>query len=444
MKGWGRGDTYHDGRDEEQRSADGADDDEHVHSVLALVLLPFRLLFRSFRRRWRGRARRHSGRGGPALGQRPGRLRGEDGLDEALDFAAGDADVEEGRIGGLVLGVDLAGVLAEDLAHQLQVLRALPHQLAGLALGDLDVALEHGVVLEAELEGRDGHALRDGDEVEDGLLLDTGHVEEAVFGFLQGEEHHFALALEGLLLVLGQEDLGQTVDVLAPDLARPEVALVVVVFPDVADDVGLLQELAHALHQLRPLQQDRVGQTGLHKQPGETLADQTSDVVAVQLVIFDRVHTLLVVLGVLRIIGHTIAHPLGNVPDNNLVRLLHRLELPTHHIELNQKLAVLLIRSIAVKVPSFIVKVLVELAKHGLLSREGNGHVILDGIQTSQDEVEQADGDQQFRVQLLNDGGEGARRELEQAEALLQVLRLLVLIALVHGLVPQFPLDDRA
>jgi hypothetical protein len=143
--------------------------------------------------------------------------------------------------------VDLASVLAEDLADKLQVLSALPHERAGVTLGDLDVALKHGVVLEAKFEGSDGHALGDGDEVEDGLLLYASHVEQAVLGLLKCKENHLALTLKGLLFVLWQEDLGEGVDILAPDLARPEVALVVVVLSDVADDVGLLQELAQPL-----------------------------------------------------------------------------------------------------------------------------------------------------------------------------------------------------
>ena len=372
------------------------------------------------------------------------RLAREDGLDEALDLATGNADVHEIGVGGLVLGVNLAGVLAENLADELQVLCALPHERAGVTLCDLDVALKHLVVLEAELKSSDGHGLGDGDEVEDGLFLDTGHVEEAVFGALEGEEDHLTLALKSLLLVLRKEDLGQGVDVLAPDLARPEVALVVVVFPDVADDVGLLEELTHALHQLGPLEQHRVRQASLDEQTGKTLTNKTGDVVAVQLVVFDRVHTLLEVLSVVGVISHAVAHPLGDVPDDDLLSLLDLAEFPADNVKLDQKLAILLIGTILSERPSWVVENLVELAQQRLLLRYGDGHVVLNCVETSEDQVEQADRHKKLGVELLDDCCERARSELEETEALFQVGRLLGLIALVDGLVPDGPLYDGA
>jgi hypothetical protein len=44
-------------------------------------------------------------------------------------------------------------------------------------------------------------------------------------------------------------------------------------------------------------------------------------------------------------------------------------------------------------------------------------HIIFDGIQAAQDEVEEADGHQQLGVEFLDDGREGARGQVEEVEA---------------------------
>lgn len=438
--------TDHNEGDKEKRGTDSAEDDEHVHSVCGLFSLLGFLFLCSERhcRCSRGLSSNSGRRVLLSLSQCPRRLGREDGLDEALNLATCNTDVHESRVGRLALGMDLAGVFTEDLADKLQVLGTLPHERASVSLGDLDVALEHGVVLVAEFESSDGHALRDGDEVEDGLLFDTSHVEEAVLGTLEREENHLTLTLKSLLLVLGQEDLRKRVDVLAPDLARPEVALIVMVLPDVADNVGLLQELTHALHQLGPLEQDGVRQASLDEQPCETLSNETCNVVAVQLVVFDGVHTLLKMLRVLCVVGHAIAHPLGNVLDDDLVLLLDGGKFPTDNIKLDQQLAILLIGTVLREGPCGVVEDLIESSQQRLLLRYRNGHVILDCVESSEDQVEQADRKQEFGVELLNDSGERARCEGEETEALLHVLGLLRLIALMDSLVPDFPLDNGA
>ena len=216
------------------------------------------------------------------------------------------------------------------------------------------------------------------------------------------------------------------------------------VFPDVADDVGLLEELTHALHQLGPLEQHRVRQASLDEQTGKTLTNKTGDVVAVQLVVFDRVHTLLEVLSVIGVISHAVAHPLGDVPDDDLVSLFDLAELPADNVKLDQKLAILLIGTILSERPSWVVENLVELAQQRLLLRYGDGHVVLNCVETSEDQVEQADRHKKLGVELLDDCCERARSELEETEALFQVGRLLGLIALVDGLVPDGPLYDGA
>ena len=82
----------------------------------------------------------------------------------------------------VVLLRNLAAIPLEDLAHKLEILRRLDHQLASLALGNLYVLLEDVVVLEAGVQCRNSHSLRDGAEVEHALLPQTCKVVQAVVG----------------------------------------------------------------------------------------------------------------------------------------------------------------------------------------------------------------------------------------------------------------------
>lgn len=46
-------------------------------------------------------------------------------------------------------------------------------------------------------------------------------------------------------------------------------------------------------------------------------------------------------------------------------------------------------------------------------------------------------------MQLLDDGTEATARQVEEVEAFSQSDRLLVFVALVYGVVPDLPLNDR-
>src|SRR5262249_21378846 len=65
-----------------------------------------------------------------------------------LYLSAGDADGQVVGVAGVVLPVYPPGVAAERVAQHAQVLGRLDHELAGVALGDLDVAVEDGRVAE--------------------------------------------------------------------------------------------------------------------------------------------------------------------------------------------------------------------------------------------------------------------------------------------------------
>ena len=91
----------------------------------------------------------------------------------------------------IVFLVDLGRILLENLRHQLKVLCRLNHQLARVSLGDLHVPLEHIVVLEADIQGSNGHGLRDSAEVENALLFETREVVDAIVGAGQRIQYHF-------------------------------------------------------------------------------------------------------------------------------------------------------------------------------------------------------------------------------------------------------------
>jgi hypothetical protein len=78
----------------------------------------------------------------------------------------------------------------------------------------------------------------------------------------------------------------------------------------------------------------------------------------------------------------------------------------------------------------------------GLLGLERDGHVVFNGVETTQDQVEETDGDKELGVQFLDDSSETAAGHLEVLEALLELRAFLGLVALMNGIVPELPLDD--
>lgn len=106
-------------------------------------------------------------------------------------LATGNADVQKIGVHGVVSLVYLSRILLENLADGVEILRALRHELARIALGDLDISLEEVLILEAQLECCDGHALGNCAKVEHALVSDSSEVEKTVIGTSQCEIHHF-------------------------------------------------------------------------------------------------------------------------------------------------------------------------------------------------------------------------------------------------------------
>lgn len=101
-----------------------------------------------------------------------------------------DADAQEVGVSRVVLGMYAASILPEDIADCGEILGRLHHDLAGVALGDLDVSLKNCRVPEDSIQSRNGHALGYGNEVENALFLHACHVEEAFLSVLECVHDH--------------------------------------------------------------------------------------------------------------------------------------------------------------------------------------------------------------------------------------------------------------
>lgn len=300
------------------------------------------------------------------------------------------------------------------------------------------------MILKANFKGGYSHGLGDGAEIEHALLLDAGEIEQAVIGPFQRRQDHFRAGGKCLVLILRLEEVLKVLDVLGPDFFGPESSLVVKIFLDVTDDVDLLQELAHGLVQVGPLEEGGIRLALFDEQARAAFADKACNVVTVLLVVLDRVDAVVVdaKLAFLDIVGHPVAHALGDVLDDGLVGRLELLELLNDDIELDTELSVLLVWTVLGEGPSVLLDDVVEVAKDGLLLRQWYRHVIFDGVKAAQDQIEDGDGDEDVRVQLQNDGHEAAAGHGQKMEASLQRLALLGLITLVHGVVPDLPAPD--
>ena len=336
-----------------------------------------------------------------------------------------------------------ASVLAEHLVDQTQVLGRLHHQLASITLGDLDVALEDCWVAEAQFEGSNGHGLGNRTEVEHALLTQTSEVEKTVLDVFQCVQDHLGTTVQSDIEILRLEEVVKVVDVLGPNLFGPKAAAIIVVFPDITDDIRLLQEETHGLMKMFALQQSGVAKLRLDEQTGETFTDQTGHVVAIQVVLLNGHDAGIVGFGLTGIVGHTVAHLVGDVPDDFLVGGLQVLELGDDVVELNQQLTVLLLRPVAIEGPAIPLEEVLEVAKQRLLGRKRDRGVILDGIQATQDQVEQTHGEQQLGMKFLDNGAKTPAGLVEELEAGLLCFGFVLLVTLMDGDVPDFPIIKR-
>mmetsp|Transcript_36980 Transcript_36980/g.114189 ORF Transcript_36980/g.114189 Transcript_36980/m.114189 type:complete len:444 (+) Transcript_36980:332-1663(+) len=333
-------------------------------------------------------------------------------------LAPGREAALDGVVAGVLhaqLGAQLVAVAAELREHGLEV-AAVEDDLAREALADLDLVLEDdGVVVELH-EGRDGHHLRDGAEEDDGALLERRHVVDAVGHVLERVGHHGVEALDGLLLVLLGLEVGELLAVVAPDLLGPEHArrLLDDVLVVVADDVGLLEEEAHAVGDAQVLGDRRVLEPARREEAREAVADEAGDVVAVEVVVGLGHHL------VLEEVHHAHRHAVADVGDDLQVRRLQLLALARHAEELLEQRALLALAD-AVDVPVVEQQLLVERGEDLALGLHGDRHVVLDGVEPAQHEVEQANGVAQLVVELDDDGREAAGHVGQDVVAELEV-----------------------
>lgn len=192
--------------------------------------------------------------------------------------------------------------------------------------------------------------------------------------------------------------------------------------------------------QLRALQQSGVTEPGLDKEASEAFANQSSDIVAVQIILLLGLHTSILLLCLHGIVSHAIAHLFGDVLDDSLVFRLHVHELGDDVVELNQQLTVLLLRPIPSESPAILRQDVLEVPQERFLCNQGNGSVILDSIQPTEDQVENADRNQQFGMQLLDHSTEAAAGFIQKLETNLLILGLVLLVTLMRRVVPDFPM----
>jgi hypothetical protein len=109
-------------------------------------------------------------------------------------------------------------------------------------------------------------------------------------------------------------------------------------------------------------------------------------------------------------------------------------------LELNQQLPILLLRTVPSEVPAILGEEVLEIPEEGLLGLKGNGGVILNGIQTTEDKVEDGDRKEELGVQLLDDGAEAATGLVQELVANLLCLGVVLRITLMGRVVPDFPM----
>lgn len=73
------------------------------------------------------------------------------------------------------------------------------------------------------------------------------------------------------------------------------------------------------------------------------------------------------------------------------------------------------------EIPALDVELLVERLEQGCLLLDGNGHVVLDGVESAEDEVKDGDDARKVTVEFVNDGGETPRGLVEQLVAALHL-----------------------
>mmetsp|Transcript_17480 Transcript_17480/g.38078 ORF Transcript_17480/g.38078 Transcript_17480/m.38078 type:complete len:432 (-) Transcript_17480:279-1574(-) len=279
---------------------------------------------------------------------------------------------------------ELVGELRDRLAELAHV-RHLHADARRHAPPDLHHPREHPRVVVALRQCRDRHHLWDGAELEDLLVGELGHVVEAVGHVRERVGHQVVQALHRRVRVLLLLEVLELVGVVPPDLLGPEHAgrgQLVDVLQVVADDVRLLQELAHGVGDLLHLQEVLALELGHGEQLGQAHAHQPRHIEAVLVVLLHLLHFLGNEL------RHARAHAAGDLCDDVLVLRLE-LDEGIHHQGILLHQAVVL-PSPDVHDEASVCTLFIETQQHGDLLLHFNGHVILNRVQRAKYEVEHA------------------------------------------------------
>mmetsp|Transcript_14506 Transcript_14506/g.43587 ORF Transcript_14506/g.43587 Transcript_14506/m.43587 type:complete len:789 (-) Transcript_14506:136-2502(-) len=314
----------------------------------------------------------------------------------------------------------------EPEVHTLEA-AAVQDELARLALADLDDAREDIRVVVALGKGGDGHDLRDGAEAEHLGIPQQREVIEALRNELERVRHEVVQAGQRAALILRERELAERLGrVELPDLLGPERAAVHEVLEVVPDDVGLLQEEAHGVAERQEVGLDgrvlvglaRGLEAGDAEEAREALPDEARDEVAVPVVLRHGGRALAEVLG--DELGHALAHALRDVGDDLAGRRRKVPENARDRVELLKQQGLVALahaghRPVARLAERRVVKGAQVLALD-VIAGEG-GHVIFDGVEAAQDDVEDEHVEAEPLGQLANDGREGARDAAEDVVA---------------------------
>ena len=146
----------------------------------------------------------------------------------------------------------------------------------------------------------------------------------------------------------------------------------------------------------------------------------------VQIVVLGAVDAIGVVLGIVGVVCHSIAHLLGDVRDDDSILGLDIRKFLDNHIELDEQLPILLIGAIAVKSPTILIDGGTKVSEQGFLLGQWYGHVIFDRVQATEDQVEDGHRQKKLGMKFLYHRAEASTCLIEEVEASLLIGTLVV------------------
>mmetsp|Transcript_75258 Transcript_75258/g.243345 ORF Transcript_75258/g.243345 Transcript_75258/m.243345 type:complete len:365 (-) Transcript_75258:1184-2278(-) len=348
--------------------------------------------------------------------------------------------------------------MREPPMHRIRAVDAAADEPCGEAFADFNDSREELGVVKALRKRGDGHHLRNSAKAVDGWRLQAVKVLQTIGNQLKCVRNELVQAMQGLQAdalrhnaaprALHGQELARPVrggprklakvvrgGVLAPDGLRPEGAAVHIVLEVVTDDVCLLQKEAHGVGNAkvgglllrvgaeRPdvfaLARKRlVLRPASQEDACEALAHQARHHVAIT-VVGRLVHCPLSQI-CRHILSHASAHLVGDVTDDSLGALGQGREDPRHGAELLHQRALVAGAHALDAAPVVRQPLRAEGAELGLLvllAAAVGLHVVLDGVERPQHEVEDADVQAEAFGKLADDGCEGARDLAEHVVA---------------------------